>query len=306
MKILIIGTNGMLSTAFSKYFFAKEGATVETYGLEAPNGYDCDKYYQVDLNNDKLDYDTMCNYDVIIYAAGAGVQAAQKTDSSLMYALNVSVPIEITLQLKKHDYKGIYVSFGSYMEIGINIEEGKKFTEEDVIYSKLPVSNDYGLSKRLYGRYIMDFTADFSFYHFILPNMFSEDDLKPGTRLIPYTLQYLKNYKKGNNPLPPSFSSGTQTRQFITLEEMIQTVDKAIERKIPSGIYNIGGGEFMSIRNLIERIFALYGVTCKDDFFGKEVRRDGDIKSLCIDGSKLFNALGSLPSSTIEQIFKYN
>ena len=87
MKISVIGTNGMLSTALTKYFFGKESTTVETYGLEAPNGYDCDKYYQVDLNNDKLDYDTMCNYDVIIYAAGAGVQAAQKTASSLMYAL---------------------------------------------------------------------------------------------------------------------------------------------------------------------------------------------------------------------------
>ena len=304
MKISIIGANGMLSVALTKYYNAKKGVTVDVYGLDVPKGYECDNFYQVNLLKDKLDYDKLVASDVIVYASGAGVQAALQTDSSLMYALNVNAPIEMTLQLKKHNYKGIYVSFGSYMEIGLNGENGKAFTEEEVICSTLPVTNDYGLSKRLYSRYMMDFSADFTFYHFILPNMFSEDDLKPGTRLVPYTLQYLQDYNVGKNTQNPSFSAGLQTRQFITLEEMIQTVDKAVCKYIVSDVYNMGGGEFLSIRNLIERLFAIYNVPCKDEFFGQEVRRDGDIKSLRIDGSKLMNKLGALPNLKIEDIFK--
>lgn len=294
----------MLSVALTKYYTAKEGVMVDVYGLDAPKGYECDNFYQVNLLKDKLNYDKLCTSDMIIYASGAGVQAAVQTESFLMYALNVNAPIEMTLQLKKHNYNGTYVSFGSYMEIGLNDVDGKAFTEDEVICSALPVTNDYGLSKRLYGRYIKDFSADFTFYHFILPNMFSEDDLKPGTRLVPYTLQYLQDYSAGKNPTEPRFSAGLQTRQFITLEEMIITVDKALCSEIPSGIYNIGGGEFLSIRNLIERLFAIYGVPCRDEFFGQEVRRDGDIKSLCVDGSKLMNELGYLPNSKIEDIFK--
>ena len=304
MKISIISTNGMLSVALTKYFYAQEGVSVDVYGLEAPKDYECDRFYQVNLLKEKLDYEKLVSSDIIVYASGAGVQAALQTDSSLMYALNVNVPIEMTLQLKKHDFKGIYISFGSYMEIGLNDEDGKAFTEDEVICSTLPVTNDYGLSKRLYGRYMKDFSADYTFYHFILPNMFSEEDLKPGTRLVPYTLQYLQDYNAGKNPQTPRYSAGLQTRQFITLEEMILTVDKAICKKIPSGIYNIGGGEFLSIRNLIERLFEIYEVPCKEEFFGQEVRRDGDIKSLCIDGSKLMNELGYLPNSKIEDIFK--
>lgn len=304
MKISIIGANGMLSVALTKYFYAQEGVSVDVYGLEAPKGYECDSFYQVNLLKDKLDYEILAASDIIVYASGAGVQAALQTDSSLMYALNVNAPVEMTLQLKKHGFKGIYVSFGSYMEIGVNEENEKSFKEDEVVCSPLPVTNDYALSKRLYGRYMKDFSADFTFYHFILPNMFSEDDLKPGTRLVPYTLQYLQDYNAGKNPQTPSFSAGLQTRQFITLEEMILTVDKAISKKIPSGIYNIGGGEFLSIRNLIERLFIIYEVPCKEEFFGQEVRRDGDIKSLCIDGSKLMNELGYLPNSKIEDIFK--
>ena len=159
MKISIIGANGMLSVALTKYYYAKEGVTVDVYGLDVPKGYECDNFYQVNLLKDILDYDTLIASDVIVYASGAGVQAALQTDSSLMYSLNVSAPIEITLQLKKHDYKGIYVSFGSYMEIGLNSEDGKVFSEDEVICSTLPVTNDYGLSKRLYGRYMKDFSA---------------------------------------------------------------------------------------------------------------------------------------------------
>lgn len=306
MNVAIIGSNGMLSMALTKYFYAQPDTIVDVYGLGAPKGYECTNFYQTNLLKDKLDYSTLVKTDVVVYASGAGVQAALKTDPSLMYALNVNVPIEITLKLKQNGYSGTFISFGSYMEIGINNEEGKRFSEIDVVCSKLPVSNDYALSKRLFGRYMMDFCASFMHYHFILPNMFSEEDLKPGTRLVPYTLQYLQDYVAGKNPEPPMFSAGVQTRQFITLEEMIKMVDKSIKKHIPSGLYNVGGGEFLSIRDLIERLFAIYHVPCENAFFGKEVRRDGDIRSLCLDATKLMEVLGELPNSTIEDIFCVN
>lgn len=306
MKIAIIGANGMLSVALTKFFYGRPDTTVIVYGLDEPQGYECDEFHKTNLLKQKLEYVELSQSDVIIYASGAGVQAALNTDSALMYALNVTTPIDITLGLKKAGYKGTYVSFGSYMEIGINDEEGKAFNEDDVVCSALPVSNDYALSKRLYGRYMRDFKADFTYYHFILPNMFSEDDLKPGTRLVPYTLKYLQDYVAGMPVEEPKFSAGTQTRQYITLEEMIKTVDKSLCSHIPSGLYCVGGGEFLSIRNLIERLFAIYNVPCKDNYFGQSVRRDGDIKSLRLDGSKLYKALGYQPNKTIEDIFKLN
>lgn len=304
MNVAIIGSNGMLSMALTKYFYAQPDTIVDVYGLDAPKGYECTNFYQINLLKDKLDYDKLVKADVIVYASGAGVQAALKTDSSLMYALNVNVPVEMTIMLKKHGYKGTYVSFGSYMEIGLNDVDGKAFDEDDVICSPLPVTNDYALSKRLYGRYMKDLIADYTHLHFILPNMFSEDDLKPGTRLVPYVLKYLQDYKAGRPTETPSFSAGTQTRQYITLEEVMVVLSKALDKHIASGIYCIGGGEFFSIRNLIERLFKLYDVPCKDEYFGKEVRRDGDIKSLRIKGNKLNEAIGFLPNQTVENIFK--
>lgn len=302
MKIAIIGSNGMLSVALTKAFMA-DGHEVDIYGLDAPKDYECTNYYPCNLlKKGELNYDLLTQADMIVYASGAGVQAALATPSSLMFALNVNAPIEITLQLKTREYRGIYVSFGSYMEIGLNDEDGRAFTEDEVVCSSLPVTNDYALSKRLYGRYMKDLNSEYTHWHFILPNMFSYNDKKPGTRLIPYVLQYCREYKQGLNPQAPSFSAGTQTRQYILLEDIKNVLYKAVDRKMASGLYNIGGGEFRSIRSFIESMFAAYDVPCKDEYFGKSVRRDGDIKSLRIDGSKLQNAINYLPSATMAEI----
>lgn len=301
MEIAIIGSNGMLSVALTKAFMG-DGHQVYVYGLDAPKNYECTSFYPCNLLKDELNYDLLMQSDMIIYASGAGVQAALSTPSSLMFALNVNVPIDITLQLKQRDYSGIFVSFGSYMEIGLNDEDGRSFSEDEVVCSSLPVTNDYALSKRLYGRYMKDFISDYTHWHFILPNMFSYNDKKPGTRLIPYVLQYCREYKQGLNPQAPSFSAGTQTRQYILLEDIKNVIYKAVDANMESGLYNIGGGEFRSIRSFIESMFAAYGVPCKDNYFGKSIRRDGDIKSLRIDGSKLQNAIHYLPSVTMAEI----
>ncbi len=297
----------MLSVALTKSFM-QDGHFVDVFGLDAPQGYNCANFYPCNLLKDQLDYETLMQSEMIVYASGAGVQAALNTAPTLMYALNVQAPITITQNLKAKGYKGIYVSFGSYMEIGANEEDGRAFTEEEVIMSPYPATNDYALSKRLYGRYIHDFEADFKVYLFILPNMFSYDDFKPGTRLIPYTLKYIQDFKAGLNPDAPKFSAGTQTREFILMEDVFPLIIKSAELCIPTGIYNLGGGEFLSIRSLIESIFDYFKLPCKDEYFGEAIRRDNDIKSLRLCSDKVKTVLGESPSTTLrsalDKIFK--
>jgi len=301
MKIKVIGTNGMLSACLSEEFFAM-GHIVDTYGLEKPE-YHCSSFTKLDLLKDEFDYSIFSASDLIIYAAGAGVQAAIKTNSFLMYQLNVFVPVKLTQQFKKNDYKGTFISFGSYMEIGLNDDIEAIFSENDVICSKLRVTNDYALSKRLLGRYMNDFFAGFTHWHFILPNMFSHRDINPGTRLIPYVLNYLRQYNSGASCEIPTFSSGRQLRQYILMEDIITVITSATTRQMASGIYNVGGGEYMSVREVIERLFIAFHVPIKPEMFGKEVRRDAEIVSLHISGDKLFEQIHYLPSEKLEDAF---
>ena len=74
MKIAIIGSNGMLSVALTKYFMDLKNE-VDVYGLSNPIGYSCTTFTHVDLVKVSLDVIPLLDSDVIIYAAGAGVQA---------------------------------------------------------------------------------------------------------------------------------------------------------------------------------------------------------------------------------------
>ena len=243
--------------------------------------------YLITLEN----YVSIVKNDEIVYASGAGVQATLKTGSTLMYALNVTVPLEITLGFMKVGYGDTYVSFKSDMDIGARDDEDKAFNEGNVVFSSFSVSNDYALSKRLYGHYMWDFDTEFT-YHFILPSIFSEDDLKPGICLAQYTLKNLQDYAADELVEKPKFSAGIQMHQFITFEGMIQTVDNAINTKNPSEMYCVEGGEYLSILSLIERLLAIYDVPCKNEYFGQSKRRDGDIRSLRLNGAKLYSVLG--------------
>jgi UDP-glucose 4-epimerase len=300
MIISIIGTNGMLSTYLSRYFYETEGVTLNLYGVEKPNGYKYSNYKYIDLLKSELNYKELILSDIIIYAAGAGVQAAVNTSSDLMYKLNLLVPIHLCNKLNEYHYNGYYISFGSYMEVGINNDETILFDEKKIELSTLSVSNDYCLSKRLLTRYMGSLSTPFTFWHFILPNMFVKNE--EGNRLIPYVVESLKKISRGEESAPFSFSSGTQIRQYINLSEVCEVITKSYDLSLSSGIYNIGGGEILTVKNLIIRMFNFYNVPISDDYFGKEIRRDGDIKCLKIDGTKLFNAIKFLPNTKIESI----
>ena len=74
MKYSILGTNGFLSTAIAK-FCNKKGYQLDMYGLDEPKGHKCNKFYQVNLMIEDLDYSGLLSSDIIIYAIGAGIQA---------------------------------------------------------------------------------------------------------------------------------------------------------------------------------------------------------------------------------------
>ena len=301
MIISIFGTNGMLSKYLTYYFINQNSSNiVNVLGLEEPNDYKYSNFTKINLINDEIDYNIIIDSDVIIYAAGAGVQAALKTDSKLMYELNLYIPVNICNELKERNYNGIYISFGSYMEIGINNDENAVFDELHVELSRLPVTNDYALSKRLYTRFMGCFQSPYRFWHFILPNIYVKNET--GTRLIPYVLNYLKKMKKGEKSKPPKFSSGDQIRQYINFEDTCYSIVKCIEANVESGVYNIGGGEIFSIKELIIRLFSFYQIPIHNEMFGHEKRRDNEIKSLKINGDKLKKEIGYSPSQRIESI----
>ncbi len=297
MVISIIGTNGLLSSSILTFCHLNL-IEVHLYGRTVPKLNHYASFTHVDLLNLQINFDNLSKSDVIIYAAGAGIQSNRVEDVNTVYNLNVFIPIQICNSLKHSNFKGTFVSFGSYFEIGEN-NENKEFDELEVLRSQLKAPNDYTITKRMLSRFFSSFNAPFNFIHFILPTIYGETESPH--RLIPYTLASIKNVTK------ITFTSGEQVRQYVYIDDVVNTLFHSVKGNLESGIYNICGAEEFSVKELVSLLFQLNQKVLPDDVFGKTERVDVGMKVLRLNGEKLKSKIGYLQTIKISEVFnKYN
>ena len=293
MKITVLGTNGLLSDCIGRYC-NKHNHQLFMYGLDVPIGHTYDIFNQVNLINDNLNYDEIIQCDMIVYAAGAGIQSNLKESAGLIYTLNVTVPVKICNELKFNGYGGAFISFGSYFEIGEN-SENHCFTETELLQSQRKVVNDYSVSKRMFSRFIASVKMPFRTLHFILPTIYGENEAPH--RLIPYTINALKSDAE------IAFTSGEQIRQYIYIDELVEIVFNANSKTIPSGLYNIEGAESLTVKKLVSNLFAAFNKPLPKSVFGKTQRTDTGMKNLQMNGQKLEQLIGYKPTIKIIDVY---
>lgn len=290
MKIAIIGTNGFLSTAIAKFFYAREWI-VDMYGLEKPN-HPYHFYSYLNLAKDMIDSESLLLSDIIVYASGAGIQSNLNEEASLIYELNTFAPIRICNLLQERRYNGMFITFGSYFEMGES-KLKKPVVEIDVISSQAYAPTDYITSKRLLTRFVTSYKHDFTHWHFILPTIFGPDENPK--RLIPYTINNIRS----NNDL--HFTSGEQVRQYIYVEDVISYIEVAVQCELPSGVYNVAGNTILSVKEIVENIARKMDVVLNLNVFGQDNRSDVTMQYLALDDS-LIRKYVNLNTTTFEEV----
>lgn len=292
MKVTILGTNGLLSTTIAKYC-NQWGIELNMYGRRPPTQNYCSAFYKTDFKTDKIDCTQLSQTDVIIYAIGAGIQSNLNDSAEAVYTLNVTVPVSICNCLKKVRYRGTFISFGSYFEIG---ERGSHclFTEEDVLKSLSSAPNDYTVSKRMLTRFISSYKHDFVHWHFILPTIYGEAENPK--RLIPYTVHAIRNNEQLH------FTSGDQTRQYLYVKEVPLLLSSAFRNILPDGIYNIQGNETLTVKQIVTLIHQCLGKMLPEGCFGTEQRADEKMKYLALDGHKLESLTGFKANTELKDV----
>ena len=293
MRISIIGANGFLAKSIASYF-NKKNIDIIIIGRSKPVKYSFKEFYRTDILIDKIPYEEISKSDIIIYAAGAGIQSNLNEHSSLIYDLNVSVPVKICNELNKIKFKGAFVSFGSYFEIGPNLID-HKYNEAELINSINQISSDYSISKRMFTRFISSSNFNFKNWHFILPTIYGEHENKH--RLIPYIINSIKEKRK------LQLTSGTQIRQYIYVDEIAEIIFKSHQNKLSAGIYNVEGAETFSVKDLVFNLHELLNKSCSDKIFGKVNRADTQMKVLQLDGRKLCKTINFTPKIKISDIY---
>ncbi len=102
---------------------------------------------------------------------------------------------------------------------------------------------------------------------------------------------------KNNNP-PIIFEDGLQTRDFISVHDIVRANLLVMEKsKADYEVFNVGTGKPVSILDIARTLSKLYGKSLKPDIVNKY--RSGDIRHCYADISKL-KKLGFMPSVPFE------
>jgi len=92
MRVLLLGSNGLMATTIGRYC-QYANIEVDVVGRSFPRHYPCRRYIVADLMHVRpcdLDGLDIAQYDLIVYAAGAGVQSNLRENPDQIYSLNVS------------------------------------------------------------------------------------------------------------------------------------------------------------------------------------------------------------------------
>jgi nucleoside-diphosphate-sugar epimerase len=293
MKIGFLGSNSFLASAFGKYF-NKLNRFPDVYGRSSPTKYEYSTFTKFDILDKQENLYLFLNFDLIFYFAGQGIQSYKDDKSNSIYEVNAFFPIKLMIFLRENEFRGKFITFGSYFEIG-NCNQYIHFNEIDLINSRYKVPNNYCVSKRIMTKFVDSFENNFT-YHFILPTIYGEGEDK--NRLIPYIIGQIK---KGADI---QLTSGEQIREYIYVDDVSEIISKAFDNLPYSGIYNISGTEKKEVKELAIEIAQYLGYNINRLTFGGLQRVDISMKYLLLDGTKLNSVIGVKPNTRIKDKIK--
>lgn len=297
MKVAIIGSNSFLAK-YIIHELLRQNIEPVLYGTNSSTEFSSLKFTLFRFPEYLIDYSALLEYDSIIYTAGAGIQPNLSESCEIIYELNSFIPIRIANFLSSNNYKGKLITFGSYFEIGNEINV-RYYSENELVASLKKVPNDYCVSKRILSRFLFSRPQNVNFYHLILPNIYGKGE--NSHRLIPYLINALSN----NDPI--NLTTGEQVRQYIHATDVAKTIFDIIIENYPGGIYNLCNPEPVKIRELVKKVFELSGK--KDKFgqnklFGSKERIDTAMPYLLLNNVKATNTFKFQPVISTEEGIK--
>lgn len=109
-------------------------------------------------------------------------------------------------------------------------------------------------------------------------------------------LEFVKRVLKGEPPI--IYGDGSQTRDFIYIDDVVECFVTAIRRQHVSGVFNVGSGKAVSIKELAGRVAEVLGKPNLEPVYAPA--RPGDIKHSVASINKLKECLGYTPRVSLE------
>lgn len=182
------------------------------------------------------------NPDIIVHCAASGLRPPKGSWFDLMQFNVVSTMrlFQMNCRLDK-DSHFIYISTGLVYR-----EQGRPLTEEDAVETLHP----YGASKAATDLMLQAASAEFKRSLTILRPFAFTGQHDGGKRLFPLILEAAAESRR------LGLTSGTQVRDFCSVDDIAEAVGNVIERDKAQliDIFNLGSGLSLSLRHIIEKV----------------------------------------------------
>ncbi len=287
MKILVTGGAGFIGSHISTYLYDK-GFDIEIIdNLERSSPENLRRIKEKNLLIHKIDLrkndlrTLLERYDVIIHAS-AYISVEESMHNPWIYFENNFYATERLTRYLSNKQKIIYLSSAAVYGEPIKIP----IEETDPTRPKSP----YGLSKLLGEKSVIrnSLCNKYSYFIFRIFNVYGRGQNKEYAGVITIFLDRLRR------DLPPIiYGDGSSIRDFIYVEDVAKAVYLAINKDL-SGVYNLGTGKGVSIKELAGIMIKLSGKEYLKPVFSEA--RPGDIKISIANINRIKRDLGFAPS----------
>lgn len=262
-KILICGAGGFIGSHLVERL-KQEGHYIIGADLKYPlyNNTSADKFYQIDLRNQKnveelLTSDINEIYQLAADMGGAGYIFTGDHDADILHNSAI-INLNILDTMRKKNIKKIFYSSSACMYPSHNqIDPNNPLLSEESAYPANPDS-EYGweklFSERLYLSYAKNYKLDVKIARF--HNVFGPcGSWNNGKEKAPAAL-CRKIAMAKNNDTVEIWGPGTQTRSFLYIDECIEGMMRLMNSNF-TGPVNLGSERMISINDLVKLIAKL-------------------------------------------------
>lgn len=242
-----------------------------------------------DITNIQEISDAVKNHEVIVHlAALISVEESIKNPSKTFH-INIDGTKNVLEACKKNNIKKIVVASSSavYGECELDF----KLSEE----TKLKPISPYGKSKAKMEQEIIKFVSEYKMNYVIL-RFFNIFGLGQSSEYAGVITKFIDRIKK--NESLEIFGNGMQTRDFISILDVVNAINNTISSK-SNGIYNIGSGKIITIKELAEKMILWSGKKLEIKFLPS---KKGDIMFSQADIHLSKKELKYVPKFGLEEI----
>jgi len=280
-------------------------------------------------------------HNVAIYLAHRGFDVTvydtleRSSGDAVRMLRDAGIPIYRRDVREWHDLRGydVVVHCAAYVDVTESFARPKEYFENNVIGTasiakaasdagaffiyissasvygnpvKIPISEDhplrpispYGASKAM-GEQVVELYSSIYGLKYVILRLFNV--YGPGQNPA-YAGVISRFIESAINRTPPRiYGDGSQTRDFIYVEDVARAIELSIVKQPHSQIFNIGSGKHISILELARLIMRLADIEGEPVF---DEPRPGDIKHSCANIEKARKILGFEPQTTLEEGIK--